>query len=178
MSPRSAGPPFDMSAVFDEHFDYLWRALRRFGVRDADLEDLVHDVFLKIHLRSADYDPTRPLRPWLVGFAYRVAADYRRLMRHRVEVPYTHADVADQKPAADERIEAHEEHALVVKEALESVDIERRAVFVLHDLDEMSVPEIADALGIPLNTAYSRLRLGRAEFAAAAKRLRRGRGAP
>ncbi len=166
-----------MGAVFDEHFDYLWRALRRFGVREADLEDLVHDVFLKIHLHSDDYDPARPLRPWLFGFAYRVAADYRRLARHRVEVSHARPDVVDHQPAADERMEAHEERTLVVKEALESVEVDRRAVLILHDLDEMSVPDIADALGIPLNTAYSRLRLGRAEFAAAAKRLRRARGA-
>jgi RNA polymerase sigma-70 factor (ECF subfamily) len=138
---------------------------------------LVHDVFLKIHLRSADYEPSRPLRPWLFGFAYRVAADYRRLGRHRVEVSHARPDVADSERPADERIEADEERSLV-KEALESVEVDRRAVLILHDLDEVPVPEIADALGIPLNTAYSRLRLARAEFAAAAKRLRKTRGAP
>jgi RNA polymerase sigma-70 factor (ECF subfamily) len=177
MSARSATPQLDMGAVFDAHFDYLWNALRRFGVREADLEDLVHDVLLKIHQRSADYDPSRPLRPWLFGFAYRVAADYRRLARHRVEVPHARADVAGSERPADERIEADEQRALV-KEALESVDVDRRAVLILHDLDEVPVPEIADALGIPLNTAYSRLRLARADFAAAARRLRRARGVP
>jgi RNA polymerase sigma-70 factor (ECF subfamily) len=136
----------------------------------------VHDVFLKIHQRSADYDSSRPVRPWLFGFAHRVAADYRRLARHRVEVPHAHGDIADAGRPVDERIEAHEE-GMLVTEALESVDLDRRAVFILHDLDEVPVPEIAEALGIPLNTAYSRLRLARGEFAAAAKRLRRARGA-
>jgi RNA polymerase sigma-70 factor (ECF subfamily) len=177
VSPRSATPLLDMSAVFDENFDYLWKALRRFGVREADLEDLVHDVFLKIYLRSGDYDPSRPLRPWLFGFAYRVAADYRRLARHRLELPHARADIADSQRPVDERIESHEERVLV-QQALESVDVDRRAVFILHDLDEVPIPEIAEALGIPLNTAYSRLRLARAEFAAAAKRLRKSRGAP
>jgi len=177
VSPRSARPLLDMGAVFDEHFDYLWNALRRFGVREADLEDLVHDVFLKIHLRSADYDPLRPLRPWLFGFAHRVAADYRRLARHRVEVPHANTDVVDFARPVDERIEAYEDRALV-HEALESVEVDRRAVFILHDLDEIPVPQIADALGIPLNTAYSRLRLARADFGVAAKRLRRARGVP
>ena len=164
-----------MGAVFDENFDYVWNTLRRFGVREADLEDLVQDVFLKVHVRSADYDPTRPLRPWLFGFAYRVAADYRRLARHRVEAHHTSGEVASVEPAVDERIEAHEERRLV-RQALESVDLDRRAVLILHDLDEVPVPEVAEALGIPLNTAYSRLRLARAELAAAAKRLRRTQG--
>jgi RNA polymerase sigma-70 factor (ECF subfamily) len=177
MSPHSAKRQLNMGAAFDDHFDYLWNALRRFGVHEADLEDLVHDVFLKIHLRRTDYDSARPLRPWLFGFAYRVAADYCRLARHRVEVPYAHIDVADPERPVDERIEAHEDRALV-NDALESVDVDRRAVFILHDLDDVPVPEIARALGIPLNTAYSRLRLARADFAAAAKRLRRARGVP
>jgi RNA polymerase sigma-70 factor (ECF subfamily) len=166
-----------MGAVFDENFDYVWNTLRRFGVREADLEDLVQDVFLKIHVRSADYDAARPLRPWLFGFAYRVAADYRRLARHRVEAHHASGEVAASETPVDERIEAHEERALV-RQALESVDLDRRAVLILHDLDDVSVPEIADSLGIPLNTAYSRLRLARAEFASAAKRLRKSRGAP
>jgi RNA polymerase sigma-70 factor (ECF subfamily) len=165
-----------MGTVFDENFDYLWNALRRLGVRESDLEDLVHDVFLKIHSRSANYDPSRPVRPWLFGFAYRVAADYRRLARHRVEVLQAPADVADSARLVDERIEADQERALV-HQALESVDMDRRAVLILHDFDEVPVPEIADALGIPLNTAYSRLRLGRAELSAAAIRLHKTRGA-
>src|SRR5260370_36969685 len=107
VSPRSARPPLDMGAVFDQNFDYLWNALRRLGVRESDLEDLVHCVLLRIHLRSADSEPSRPLRPWLFGFAYRIAADYRRLARHRVEVPHARADVADGEPAADERIATH-----------------------------------------------------------------------
>jgi RNA polymerase sigma-70 factor (ECF subfamily) len=177
VSPRPARRALDMGAVFDENFDYVWNTLRRFGVREADLEDLVQDVFLKIYVRSADYDSTRPLRPWLFGFAYRVAADYRRLARHRVEAHSGPRDVAAAQPSVDERIESHEERILV-RQALESVDLDRRAVLILHDLDELPVPEIADALGIPLNTAYSRLRLARADFAAAAKRLRKSQDAP
>ena len=164
-----------MGAVFDQNFDYVWNTLRRLGVREADLEDLVQDVFLKIHVRSADFDAARPLRPWLFGFAYRVAADYRRLARHRVEAHYASGEVVAADPAADERMEADEDRALV-RRALESVELDRRAVLILHDLDEVPVPDIAGALGIPLNTAYSRLRLARAEFASAAKRLRRAQG--
>jgi RNA polymerase sigma-70 factor (ECF subfamily) len=167
----------DLGAVFDEHFDYVWNALRRLGAREADLEDLVQEVFLRVHLRRGQYDATRPIRPWLFGFAFRVAADYRRLARHRVEAPYEPFEAVDPAPPADRHVEGREEHALV-QAALEAVELERRAVFVLHDLDEVPVPAIAETLGIPLNTAYSRLRLAREEFAAAAKRLRKATGAP
>ncbi len=166
-----SSPRPDMGALFDEHFDYVWNTLRRLGVRDGDLEDLSHEVFLKVHSRLADYDTTRPLRPWLFGFAYRVAADHRRLARHRHEVFGAPVEAVDPIRPADERIEAGEERALV-EAALASMDFDRRAVLVLHDVEEVSVPTIAADLGIPLNTAYSRLRIAREELAAAVNKLR------
>jgi RNA polymerase sigma-70 factor (ECF subfamily) len=173
--PRSESSTLDVGSLFDEHFDYLWGTLRRLGVRTADLEDLVHEVFIKIYMRRDDYDETRPVRPWLFGFAYRLAADYRRLARHRFEVLDVPMNAADSEAQADERVAANDERALV-HAALECVEFDRRAVLVLHDLDEIPIPQIAVALGVPLNTAYSRLRLARSEFAAAARRLRIARG--
>jgi RNA polymerase sigma-70 factor (ECF subfamily) len=175
VSARSAASPPDLGALFEEHFTYVWNALRRLGVRERDLEDLVHDVFLKVHQRLAEYDPARAFRPWVFGFAYRVAADYRRLARHRVEVLGAHADPVDPAGAPDGQVEAAQRWKLV-HEALESVELERRAVLILHDIDGEAAPAIADALAIPLNTVYSRLRVAREEFAAAARRLR-ARGA-
>jgi RNA polymerase sigma-70 factor, ECF subfamily len=164
----------DMGAIFDDHFDYVWNTLRRLGVRDVDLEDLSHEVFLKVHGRLDDYDAARPMRPWLFGFAYRVAADHRRLARHRLEVLGAPVEAVDPVRPPDERIEADEERVLV-DAALAQMSFERRAVLVLHDVEELPVPAIAEELGIPLNTAYSRLRLAREELAAAVKRLRKRR---
>jgi RNA polymerase sigma-70 factor (ECF subfamily) len=163
-----------MGAIFDDHFDYVWNTLRRLGVRDVDLEDLAHEVFLKVHGRLDDYDTARPMRPWLFGFAYRVAADHRRLARHRLEVLGAPVEAVDPVRPPDERIEADEERVLV-DAALAQMSFERRAVLVLHDVEELPVPAIAEELGIPLNTAYSRLRLARDELAAAVKRLRKRR---
>jgi RNA polymerase sigma-70 factor (ECF subfamily) len=174
-SPRAAGSELEMGVLFDEQFDYLWNTLRRLGVRDADTEDLVHEVFLKIYQRRAQYDPGRPLRPWLFGFAHRVAADYRRLARNRFEVLVTPADAAN-APAPEEGIEARERKALVYA-ALQSVELERRAVLVMHDLDGVTIPEIARTMEIPVNTAYSRLRLAREDLAAAARRMHKAEGA-
>jgi RNA polymerase sigma-70 factor, ECF subfamily len=172
-SPPRAAP--DMRAVFDGQFDYVWNTLRRLGVRPADLEDLSHEVFLRVHARLADYDSSRPIRPWLFGFAYRVAADHRRLARHRFEVFGGPVDAAvDPVRPADERIEADEECALI-EAGLANMDVDRRAILLLHDVEEQPVPAIAQNLGIPLNTAYSRLRIAREELAAAVTRLRRRR---
>jgi RNA polymerase sigma-70 factor (ECF subfamily) len=176
MNRVSSRPLPDLGTVFDDHFDYVWATLRRMGVRDADREDLVHEVFLKVHARLADYDDSRPLRPWLFGFAYRVAADYHRLARHRVEVLGAQGEAAAETVPADERIASLEQRDLVLR-ALNTIDLDRRAVVVMHDIDDMPVPQIAEMLDIPLNTAYSRLRLAREQLAAAVTRLRISRGA-
>jgi RNA polymerase sigma-70 factor (ECF subfamily) len=172
--PASRARP-DLGAIFDEHFDYVWATLRRLGVRDADREDLVHDVFMKVHARLADYDASRPIRPWLFGFAYRVAADYLRLARHRLEVLGDHADPPTPGVPADVGLEILDERDLVLS-ALHTLDLERRAILVMHDIDEVPVPQIAHLLDIPLNTAYSRLRLAREQMAGAVTRLRVARG--
>jgi RNA polymerase sigma-70 factor (ECF subfamily) len=177
VSPRASPLLPDMGAIFDDHFDYVWNSLRRLGVRDADLEDLSHEVFLKVHARLDDYDAARPIRPWLFGFAYRVAADHRRLARHRIEVLGAPVEAVDPVRPPDERIEADEERALV-ETALAGMDFDRRAVLVLHDVEDVTVPAIAEELGIPVNTAYSRLRLAREELAAAVMKLRRKRHIP
>jgi RNA polymerase sigma-70 factor (ECF subfamily) len=163
-------------ATFEAHFSYVWHSLRRLGVRQNDLEDVTHDVFVVVDRHYQDYDPTRPLRPWLFGIAYRVAADYARLARHRHETldGGDRADAVDPRPIADSALEASEARELVMK-ALEALSVDRRAVLVMHDLDGFSMPEIVAQLGIPLDTGYSRLRLARQELKEAAARLRRRR---
>lgn len=160
--------------IYAAELDYVWRSLRRLGARAADLEDLAHEVFLVVHRRLGDYDPTRPLRPWLFGIALRVAAAGRRKAGR--DAPRAGAgddapEAADPQPGADVELEARESRDLLLA-ALARVPIEQRAVVVLHDIDGLPVPDIAQALELPANTIYSRLRLGRDKLAAAVKRLR------
>lgn len=155
---------------FEEHFDYVHRSLRRLGVQERDLEDVTHDVFLEVHGAWTRFDASRPAKPWLFAFAFRFASDYRRLARHRA-VPTADMDLVHDRPGADAALDDAAKRDLVAR-ALESLELDRRAVLVLHDVDEVPVPEIAAALGIPLNTAYSRLRLAREAFSAAIGRLR------
>lgn len=130
-----------------------------------DLDDVTHDAFLKIQRGLRSYDPSRPLRPWLFGVAFRVASDYRRLARHRYAFDDVDA-VIDPAPGPERDASARESLALVAA-ALQRLPLERRAVFILHVIDGTPVPEVAETLRIPLNTAYSRLRLAREDFTAA-----------
>jgi RNA polymerase sigma-70 factor (ECF subfamily) len=174
--PAPEAPRF--RALFEAEFSYVFHTLHRLGVRRADLEDLTHDVFVAVYRAFAKYDPQRPLRPWLFGIAFRIASDYRRRARYLRELSSDGVpEPADAAPPADERLAAEEARRLVIA-ALDDVELHRRAVLVLHDLDGQSMPEIAHALAIPLNTAYSRLRLAREQLRAAVTRRSLRRGEP
>jgi RNA polymerase sigma-70 factor (ECF subfamily) len=160
----------DFRSIFDGELTFVWNSLRRFGVADRDLEDVAHEVFVVVSRRLGDYDPTRPMRPWLFAIAFRCASDYRRLARHRREtLAQDEVEPVDASEAVDEALSRAEERNLA-RRALLAVPEERRAVLVLHDFDETPMQEIADALGIPLKTAYSRLRIARTELIEAARR--------
>jgi RNA polymerase sigma-70 factor (ECF subfamily) len=160
----------DFKDVYEAHFSYVWHSLRRIGVADADIEDLCHDVFVAFFRGLDAFDPSRPVKPWLFGIAFRVASDHRRRARHRFEVPQV-GDYADRAPPADDRV-AERQARNLVERALQDLDPDKRAVFILHEIDGQSMPEIATVIAAPLNTLYSRLRLARAEFATAVRRLR------
>lgn len=167
---RDVRPP-SFREVFDGHCAYVWTTLRRLGVEERDVEDVLHDTFVRIAAHLGEYDPARPIRPWLFVFALRMARDYRRLSRHRHEIVGSAPDdVVHDAPAPDELIVARETHALVT-DALDTLDWDKRAVFVACELEELSIVEIAASLGIPRNTAASRLRLARAEFTKSIRRL-------
>lgn len=176
MAPGAFASEPNLSTIFEEHFDYMWNRLRKLGIPEAELEDLVHEVFIKVHANLAAYEPSRPIRPWLFVFAFRVASDHKRLARHRVEVLGSSVEPVDPSSPVDVCMEADQERALV-GEALDRVDLDRRAVLLMHDVDEVPVPAIARELGIPVATAYSRLRLAREDLMTAVGRLRRSRSA-
>jgi RNA polymerase sigma-70 factor, ECF subfamily len=163
-----------LQSIYEEHFGYVWNSLRRLGVAERHLEDVAHDVFLVVHRQLPNYEPSRPIKPWLFGIAFRVASDHRKKKANR-EVLEDELHVADAAPSAEDALEQAELRALVI-EALDSLDDDRRAVFVMHELDELPAPEIAEALSIPINTVYSRLRIARERFAQAVRRIEARRG--
>jgi RNA polymerase sigma-70 factor (ECF subfamily) len=156
----------DFASVYRDHLDYVWRTLRRFGVATSDLEDLAHEVFLVVHRRLADYDRSRPMRPWLFGIAYRVASDHRRKVARRGE----QTEPTELSATTDTSPETHAVQRQAIElahRALAAIDDEARAVFLLAELDGVAVTDVAVALEIPVNTAYTRLRRARLAVASA-----------
>jgi RNA polymerase sigma-70 factor, ECF subfamily len=160
----------DFRTIFELEIGYVMRTLRRLGVAPADVEDLAHDVFLAVHQKLNSYDPARALRPWLFGFAFRVASHYRRKAGRETALDQVER-VADATDGPDALLEKEARRQLVLA-GLAAIELSRRAVFVLHELDGVTCDEIARTLEIPIGTTYSRLRLARQDFSAAMNRLR------
>lgn len=156
--------------VFEAELSYVYNTLRRLGIRPAELPDATQEVFATVAAILDDYDPERPLRPWLFGVAYRVGMRYLAVAHRRREVPSEIPEAPDSSPGADAMTERRETRDLV-RAALEKVEPTRRAVLLLATFEGLSVPEIARTLDIPVNTAYSRLDRAKREFAAAAEKL-------
>ena len=185
VDPSPVVPPDDLSAphraaafrrLFDAEVRYVWNTLRYLGVAAADLPDVSQEVFLTVYRLFEPDNPPRSLRSWLFSIAFHAASNHRRLTRHRHEVPSEELEAIDPALSADQQLAARQELTLVLA-ALDGLDLDRRAVLTMHDLYGHPMPEVATALAIPLNTAYSRLRLARQDFLAAVARRRLSRGA-
>jgi RNA polymerase sigma-70 factor (ECF subfamily) len=153
----------EFERLYRDHFTFVWRTLRRFGVHEAALEDAAQEVFLIAHRKAGAWREWSSPRAWLFGVARRVAHDHRRSRdRHERKL----ALVVELPPArgADQSLEDRRRLELVAA-AIGTLSSERRAVYVLAELEDMSAPEIAQALDINLNTVYSRLRRARQDVA-------------
>jgi RNA polymerase sigma-70 factor (ECF subfamily) len=168
-------PRDQFEAMYRAELPYVLRTLRRLGLNDADAADLAHDVFVVVHRRHSEYDKSRSLRAWLFGIAYRLVANHRGRAHRQAEIPTDLGELTAVDPRAA-RLDREAARDLLLR-ALAAVDIEHRAVLVLHDLEERAAPEVATILGIPVNTVYSRLRNGRQKVTAVARGLL-ARGAP
>jgi RNA polymerase sigma-70 factor (ECF subfamily) len=159
-APESAGGDFD--AIYSEHFLFVWRCLRGLGVADAALDDAAQEVFLVVYRRLPSFRRESTVRTWLYGIVRNVAANQRRTATRREADPLDEA-----LPSASPGPEAHAEDAeaaAFVARFVAALDDKRRDVFVLGVIEELAMPEVAVMIGVPLNTAYSRLRAVRAEF--------------
>lgn len=172
VNASKASPELDASfrRVFESEYAYVRRSLERLGVGAADVEDACQEVWLRVHDKLGDYDPKKAIRPWLFAFAARVASNERRLARHHRE---TSIEGEFSSSRLDpERLADRAEQRQILLVALSEVEARKREVLILHDLDEVPTATVAEALGIPLNTVYSRLREGRNELRRALSRLR------
>ena len=163
--------------VYEDHFSFVWRSACRLGTPPGDVDDVVQEIFVVAHRRLEEFEGRSSIKTWLFGIVLNVVRGHRRGLR--TKHPHTLAATApaDLTTLADTADGPHElatkaEAARLVDRLMETLDDERREVFVLFEFEQMTAPEIAALLEIPLNTVYSRLRLGRREFADAAARHR------
>jgi RNA polymerase sigma-70 factor (ECF subfamily) len=161
----------DCFRAFDDEFEFVCRALRRAGVPPADVEDLAQDVLIVVWRRWGDFDQGRPLRPWLAGIAARVAHDH--LKRRWREIPSDNLESADPALVGEDHVDSSRRRRLIL-ETLAQLPNRHRLLIVLHDLEGLTPQDIARSLGIPLATAYTRLRRARLAFAGAFAAVRRG----
>jgi len=158
-----------ITEVYDAHFRYVWRCLRSLGVPDAALDDALQDVFMVVQRKLRDFEGRSELRTWLYAIALRVARRYRA--RARVEAENV-TDVETALGSADGEATLEQSDRLeLARRALAGLDDEKREVFVLAHVEQMSAPEIAGILTVSVNTVYSRLRAARAAFAAEVRRI-------
>ncbi|HMF43627.1 MAG TPA: sigma-70 family RNA polymerase sigma factor [Polyangia bacterium] len=164
------GPSADEACLdaFQRELDYVYRTLRRLGTAPSEVDDLAQEVFLALRRSWNEYDQQRPLRPYLFGISFRIASAYER--KRRREVAFGVVEVGDVGPGPDDALQSKQARALVLA-ALERIPLPRRAVLVMHDIDDVSVGNVASVLDIPLFTVYSRLRKARRELEAAVRRL-------
>ena len=168
---RAPGDEARLRALRDEHYEFVWRSVRRLGVADADADDAVQQVFITAATRLDAILPGRE-RAFLFGVGMRMASHARRAVRRRGETTLDALDDrADDAPAADALLEQRRARALL-DEVLEALPLDVRAVFVLFELEELGITEIAELLDIPRGTVASRLRRGRERFEAEIARVK------
>jgi RNA polymerase sigma-70 factor (ECF subfamily) len=181
--PREPDPPtlvalpgarVEFRAIFAEHYTFVWRTLAHFGVPKAALDDTTQEVFAVVHRRLGDYDGRTALRSWLWGIARRCASSWQRgeqRSRRRLEV------VQEPRGPAVPDEELEQRRALeLIESCLATLDEAHRDVLVLTEIEGLSAPEIAEILGIKLNTVYSRLRVAREKFQRALARAQARQG--
>jgi RNA polymerase sigma-70 factor (ECF subfamily) len=154
--------------AFERELDYIFATLRRLGAAPHEIEDLAQEVFMVLYRNWPTLDTGRPLRPYLFGVAFRIiSAHHRRWSR---EVPRPALDTEDAAVGPEGSLQSRESTSLLLA-ALAALPLSRRAVVVMHELDEIPIADVARRLSITRFGAYARLRKGRRELAAAVRRL-------
>lgn len=154
------------------HFGLVWRYLRRLGLPAVDADDAAQQVFLTTS-RKLDRVNQQSERSFLLGVALRVAADWRKAnRRQRTQSDTALEHAADPAPNPEQLLE-QQRNCELLDRLLDTLDHETRAVLVLYEIEQLTMQEIAIALGVRSGTVASRLRRGRAKFQAALQRYRR-----
>jgi RNA polymerase sigma-70 factor, ECF subfamily len=157
--------PMTFQELYDRHFDFVWRSLRRLGVPEVDLADVAQEVFVVVHRKLPEFEERSKLTTWLFRICMHSARDRRRRAHVRREVAdgKTVDGLEGTAEDAGRMLERRDDLALF-EAVLDGINADQRAVFVMFELGEMTGEDIGAELEIPLGTVYSRLRLAREAF--------------
>lgn len=164
--------------VVREHGPFIWRALRALGVAEADLPDVCQEVFLTVHRKLGGFEGRSTLSTWLFGVCIRLARTYRRGAARRREEP---RERLPDTPSPANQLEtiAQKERQLLLLDAINALRPKEREVFVLHEVEEMPMTQVAEAVDCPLRTAYALRDRARAHICRYWKKaVRQGRVSP
>lgn len=161
--------------IYESHFDFVWRNARRLGVSDVSIDDVVQDVFIVAHRKLPCFEARSSIRTWLFGILLKVAKDHRRSEKRRLtreQVSVEISSIDGERPDTPEGALSRKQAASLLLELLQTLDEDKRAIFVLVELEQMSVADVAEMLGLNANTAHARLRAARQAFERALTRHR------
>lgn len=165
--------PRTFSEIYDGYFEFVWRVARRLGVAPDAIDDVVQEAFLVVHRRLAE-ERTSSLRTWIYGITAHMVRNHRRSLRrkspHVLGAPGPDPDAMESRADGPEVSAQKAEAARTLHRILNSLDEEKREVFVLMELEQLTAVEVSEALDVKLNTVYSRLRLAREAFEASVER--------
>jgi RNA polymerase sigma-70 factor, ECF subfamily len=158
-------------AVYNEYAAFVWRSVRRLGVRPADVEDVCQEVFVVVHRKLPEFEGRSTLRTWIFGVCMRTVSAHRRKASVRRELV---TDEVPETSTAETQSDSVEQGRIRewMDKILDGLDDDRRAIYVLHELEGVPMSEAAQALGCPLQTAYSRLYAARKHVEAAARKAK------
>jgi RNA polymerase sigma-70 factor (ECF subfamily) len=169
MADAPSNEPESVAAIVREHADFVWRTLRFLGVRHADLDDACQEVFIVVLRKLESLEKRSSLKAWLRGICVKKAAAYRR--RAHVQREVSVAEPAEERLASTPESHVTQREKLdLLERALETLSEEQRAVFVLYEIEGLPMKAVAEAVGCPLQTAYSRHRVAREQVAAFARK--------
>jgi RNA polymerase sigma-70 factor, ECF subfamily len=173
--PKAEAPRLDVVSIHARHAEFVWLTLQRLGVPESDVEDLLQEVFVVVHRRLDSFDGSSRMTTWLFGICMRIVAGYRRrAFRRRERSVEQVPEQATSESESPERAMLDREARERLRAVLDLMDLEKRAIFVMFELDELSCEAIAEMLSIPTGTVYSRLHAARKAFQQALERVRAG----
>ena len=168
--------PIAFERVYDDHVDFVWRSARRLGVDDGAADDVVQQVFLVVHRRLEAFEGRSSMKTWLFSILIHVVRDHRRSVKRKS--PYLTSEAVDPELLVDPSLDPEEaleraQASRFIDHVLDMLESEKRIVFVMAELEEMSAAEIGQATGLDAPAVYSRLRAARNDFERAAASLRK-----